>query len=197
MFKLQETSIPVNLAQVIKTLGWGLEPTEIGFIYDTTVMAISDFLSQSKSKENKTALAIKDMKGNLVVAGIVTYHKNENEEMPGNWSYEFTFNEEDLKGCNVKLSTDPHFQRVFAKTLNRLFGVEFNDILAMQPCVEEGINVLKQWLDVNAKENEEVSVEQPGYFVASVSIENGEKVFAIVPDGAMKRLIKDDSALEV
>lgn len=196
MFKLQETSIPVNLVQVINTLGWRLDPTQVGFIYDTTVMAISDFLGQSKSKETKTALAIKDVKGNLVVAGIVTYHKNENEEMPGNWSYEFTFNEEDLKGCNVKLSTDPHFQRVFSKTLNRLFGVEIDDILAMQPCIEEGVNVLKQWLDVNAKENEEVSVEQPGFFVASVSVENGEKIFAIVPDGAMKRLIKDDSALE-
>lgn len=196
MFKLQETAIPVNLSQVIKTLGWRVEPDQVGVIYDTVIKAMTDFLSQVKSKENKTALAIKDLKGNLVLAGIVTYHKNENEEMPGNWSYELTFNEEDLEGSKVSLSTDPHFQKVFCKTLENLYSLLLDDALAMQPVIEEGMNVLKQWLDTNAKETEEISVEQPGFFVASISVENGEKVIAIVPDGAMKRLIKDDSALE-
>lgn len=196
MFKLQETSIPTNLSQVIATLGWAVDASQVSFIYDTTLMAISDFLGQIKSKENKTGLAVKDTKGNLLVAGMVTYHKNEDEEMPGNWSYEFTFDEEDVKGCDLRLSTDPHFQKVFQKTLKRLFGLAIDDPLAFQPVIEESINVLKQWLDVNAKETEKVTVEQPGFFVASVCVEEGEKIFAIVPDGAMKRLIKDDAAIE-
>ena len=196
MFKLQETSIPTNFSQVMTTIGRRVEPDKVGIVYDTLIMAMSDFLSQVKSKENKIALAVKDLKGNLLLAGIVNYHKNENEEMPGNWSYELTFNEEDLNGCNVSLSTDPHFNRVFLKTLENLHGLLLDDPIVMQPMIEEGINVVKQWLDVNAKENEEISVEHPGFFVASVSVENGEKIYAIVPDGAMKRLIKDDSALE-
>lgn len=196
MFKLQETSIPTNFSQVMTTIGRRVEPDKVGIVYDTLIMAMSDFLSQVKSKENKIALAVKDLKGNLLLGGIVSYHKNENEEMPGNWSYELTFNEEDLNGCNVSLSTDPHFNRVFLKTLENLHGLLLDDPIVMQPMIEEGINVVKQWLDVNAKENEEISVEHPGFFVASVSVENGEKVYAIVPDGAMKRLIKDDSALE-
>lgn len=196
MFKLQETSIPTNLSQVIATLGWAVDASQVSFLYDTTLMAISDFLGQAKSKESKTALAVKDVKGNLVVAGVVTYHKNEDENMPGNWSYEFTFEEEDLKGADVRLSTDPHFQKVFQKTLKRLFGLAIDDPLAFQPAIEEAINVLKQWLDVNAKETEKVSVEQPGFFEASVSVEDGEKILAIIPDGAMKRLIKDDAAIE-
>lgn len=196
MFKLQETSIPTNLSQVIATLGWAVDASQVSFLYDTTLMAISDFLGQAKSKETKTALAVKDVKGNLVVAGVVTYHKNEDENMPGNWSFEFTFDEEDLKGADVRLSTDPHFQKVFQKTLKRLFGLAIDDPLAFQPAIEESINVLKQWLDVNAKETEKVSVEQPGFFEASVSVEDGEKIFALVPDGAMKRLIKDDAAIE-
>ena len=196
MFKLQETSIPANFSQVMTTIGRRVEPDRVGIVYDTLLMAMSDFLAQVKSKENKTAIAVKDLKGNLLLAGIVNYHKNENEDMPGNWSYELTFNEDDLNGCNVSLSTDPHFNRVFLKTLENLHGLLLDDPIVMQPMIEEGINVIKQWLDVNAKENEEVSVEHPGFFVASVSVENGEKVYAIVPDGAMKRLIKDDSALE-
>ena len=196
MFKLQETSIPTNLSQVIATLGWAVDASQVSFLYDTTLMAISDVLGQAKSNESKTALAVKDVKGNLVVAGVVTYHKNEDENMPGNWSYEFTFEEEDLKGADVRLSTDPHFQKVFQKTLKRLFGLAIDDPLAFQPAIEESINVLKQWLDVNAKETEKVSVEQPGFFEASVSVEDGEKIFALIPDGAMKRLIKDDAAIE-
>ena len=44
--------------------------------------------------------------------------------------------------------------------------------------------------------NETVDIELKGYAVFSVSVENDEKVFAVTPDGAMKALIKDDSALE-
>ena len=41
-----------------------------------------------------------------------------------------------------------------------------------------------------------LNLELKGYAVFSVSVENDEKVFAVTPDGAMKALIKDDSALE-
>lgn len=196
MFKLQETQIPVNFSQVAQAMNFGIDPTEVGVIYDTTIQAISEYLGQVKSMEAKTALAIKDTKGNLILAGMVAYHENENEDLPGNWSFEFTFEEEDLEGCDVKLSTEPYFQRVFSNTMYNLFGFELTDIMTLQPCVEESINVLKKWLDTNAKEGEKVSVEEPGYFVASVVVENGEKIFAIVPDGSMKRCIKDDSAIE-
>lgn len=196
MFKLQETQIPVNFSQVAQAMNFGIDPTEVGVIYDTTIQAISEYLGQVKSMESKTALAIKDTKGNLILAGMVAYHENENEDLPGNWSFEFTFDEADLEGCDIKLSTEPYFQRVFSNTMYNLFGFELTDIMTLQPCVEESINVLKKWLDTNAKEGEKVSVEEPGYFVASVVVENGEKIFAIVPDGSMKRCIKDDSAIE-
>ena len=53
-----------------------------------------------------------------------------------------------------------------------------------------------KWLDENAKEGEEVIVEQDGIFQARVAVENGEKVFAIEPAGEVKMLIKDDAAIE-
>lgn len=196
MFKLQETAIPTNLTQSMETQKFGLEANQVNMVYDTVIKAISDFLGQAKSKEVKTALAIKDAKGNLVVGGIVTYHKPEEDDMPGNWSYELTFNDEDLQGCKVHLSSDPHFERVYDKTVRNLYGFAVEEVLALQPLFEEAFTVLKHWLDINAKDGEEVNVEQPGFFIASVLVENGEKVFSIVPDGAMKRLIKDDSAIE-
>ena len=39
-------------------------------------------------------------------------------------------------------------------------------------------------------------MELEGYYIASSAIENDEKVYSLVPDGQMKRLIKDDSSLE-
>jgi hypothetical protein len=59
------------------------------------------------------------------------------------------------------------------------------------------IDTLVQVLDNEAQPNEVVDIEMPGYFVASVGIEDNMKVFSIVPDGHMKAIIKDDSALEV
>ena len=56
---------------------------------------------------------------------------------------------------------------------------------------------IKNWLDNNAVEGEEVGVYADGIFQASVVVENGEKIFSIVPDGEIKKLIKDDAAIEV
>jgi hypothetical protein len=55
---------------------------------------------------------------------------------------------------------------------------------------------IHKWLDENAKEGEEVSIELDGTFQARVAIEGGEKVFAIEPAGEIKMLIKDDTAIE-
>ena len=51
-------------------------------------------------------------------------------------------------------------------------------------------------IDTNASEKENFTIELPGYFVAEVSIEDGEKCFAMTPDGAMKELIKSDIDLD-
>ena len=58
------------------------------------------------------------------------------------------------------------------------------------------VDTLVQVLDREAKDGEVVDVELPGYFTASVSVEGGEKVFALTPDGHQKEIIKDDSVLE-
>ena len=67
----------------------------------------------------------------------------------------------------------------------------------IETLIELCVTVLKQWLDMNAKENEVVDITLDGYFEASVAIENGEKVMAITPDEPIKRIIKGDGGLEV
>jgi hypothetical protein len=195
--KLMETSIPVNYGQVIlkeANLDW--DPNDTGKIYDIVIMSISDFLGMMKTKDAKIALAVKDLKGNFKMAGVVAYHPNENEDMPGNWSYELTFDEKDIEEATVFVSTDAQFQRVVGQTSFNLYGMKFLSPTYVSPMIEGAATVLINWLDTNAKESEEVVIEVPGYFTASVVVEGGEKIMSIVPDGAMKRLVKDDSALE-
>lgn len=55
---------------------------------------------------------------------------------------------------------------------------------------------LQSFLDQNAKPDGEVTVEEDGYFKASVAIEDNEPAKSVLPAEEMKQLIKDDAATE-
>lgn len=195
--KLEQSTIPTNYVEEGKQHNFGFIADNVPYIYDVTIMGISDYLGIMKSKNTKQAVAVKDLKGNFILAGIVEYHKNESEEdMPGNWSYVYTVNEEDVKDCNVTEYTAPEFQRFWAKVGYNLYGMEVQNPLDIQAIIMLAAKCLVDWLDVNAKDGEKVSIERDGYFVASVAIEDGEKVMSITPDGAMKTLVKGDADIE-
>ena len=67
----------------------------------------------------------------------------------------------------------------------------------MYACCKILIETIIQVLDSEAVANETVDIELKGYVTFSVAVEGDEKVYAVTPDGAMKKLIKDDAALEV
>ena len=48
----------------------------------------------------------------------------------------------------------------------------------------------------NAKEGELFELEDEGYFLATVGVEDGIIVKSLLPDGPMKTLIKDDATVE-
>lgn len=197
--QLNESSIGNNYAQVLaeKSIRW--TPSDTDLIYKTLFRATSEYLGIIKSKEHPVALVIEDLKGNLKVAGVVTYHKNEEEDMPGNWSYEFVLDKADLEGregITLVKYVDSSFQRILTDVA-RTNGFEFKGNELACTLLETSITVLLNWLDANCKESGEVeSVELEGYFEASVALENGEKVKSIVADGEMKTLVKGDGTIE-
>ncbi len=192
-----ETSIAAKFSQDIKNLGADLDPQYAHFPFDSLFMAVSDFLGLVKSKDVKTALVVSDLKGNFKFGAIVAYHANENEEIPGNWSFEFTLNEEDVpKDAKVYSHIDTQFLRVLATTAKDLHSFRFTSAELVPEIMVLTIDTLKSWLDLNATDGEEKVIEMPGFFTASVAIENGEKIFSITPDGNLKRLVKGDSDLE-
>ncbi|MGL5750093.1 MAG: hypothetical protein ACRCXT_06170 [Paraclostridium sp.] len=195
-FNLTDSAILTNAVQVALTKDVDITTDQAKYTYEAVIKAMSDFLGQAKSRDHKTAIALNDLKGNLVVAGVVTYHKPETEGAEGNWSYVLTFDPTDLQDAKVHLVTDPHFETVFDKVMRQSYGLAVGYILQLCPTMIELFNVLKHWLDINAKDNEEVELDHPGYFKATVVVENGEKILSITPAGEMKVLIKGDAALE-
>lgn len=193
--KFNTTSIANDYVTALKPYYFELRPEDTVNILDTFMVSMSEFLKLKKNKDAKIALAVKDEKGFFKMAGIVSYHANEDADMPGNWSYEQTFNEEDVNDATVFDISDDDFITVLDTTAFSLHNMRFTQKSFSLTLIRKLVDVIINWLDVNAKEAEEVEVELDGYFKATVAVENGVKVMAITPDGAMKRLIKDDDAL--
>ena len=175
-------------------------------MFKSFIAATSVYLGKVKVSDPNvaTALVLTDVSGNFMFAGIVQYHENEeNKDEPGNWSYVLTLNEEDLtdlentKEVKKYLYGDSAFITILDKVAYDVGGIEFQKDSYMYSCIEILIDTLVQVLDAEAVANDTVDIELKGYATFSVSVENDEKVFAVTPDGAMKALIKDDSALEV
>lgn len=203
----EETEMIQAYTVNINSIGYAFGDDDIPErIFKTFIAATSYYLGRVKvsDPEVATALVLTDVSGNFKFAGIVEYHENEeNKDEPGNWSYIMTFNEEDLtdleavKKVKKYLYGDDAFKLSFDKVAYDIGGIEFqHDRYIYESCTVL-VDTIIQVLDSEAVANETVDIELKGYATFSVAVENDEKVFAITPDGAMKALIKDDSALEV
>jgi len=167
--------------------------------------ATAAYLSKVKVSKADEAVAIVlvDTSGNFKFAGIVEYHENkDNPDEPGNWSFTMTFDSKTLdtleksKSLKKYLYSSDAFKAIFDKVSYDVASIQFQHTQYMFDACGLVIDTLLQVLDREAKEDEVVDIELPGYFVASVSVEDGEKVFAITPDGHLKQVVKDDTALD-
>lgn len=174
-------------------------------IIKTFFVSIAAALSKIKvtDPDRATALVLKDTSGVFKFAGIVEYHLNkDNPDEPGNWSFSMTFDENDItslekkKTVNKVLCADDMFIHVFDNVAYDVASIRMESIKYIIDACYLVVETLLQILDREAKANEIVDIEFPGYFVASVSVEKDEKIYAITPEGHLKAIIKDDSALE-
>lgn len=192
----------VNANSAGYTFGDDDRPERIVKAFFASSAAYLSKVKVSKADE-AVALVLTDIAGNFKFAGIVEYHENkENPDEPGNWSYVMTFDPKTLenleKNKTVKklLYSSDAFKAVFDKVSYDVAAIQFQHQTYMFDACLLVVDTLLQVLDREAKEDEVVDIELPGYFTASVSVEDGEKVFAITPDGHMKQVIKDDTALD-
>lgn len=191
-----ENALPVEYNRVLSLRGIVLEDEIMNDTMKVPVHAFSKYLGIKKNREdNGTALVLRDEKGNFMLAGVVRYHAPEKEDQAGNWSYEFTFDEEDVKEAHQYVVTDAAFMEVLQGVATS-HNIMITDMEFALDLIVGFFAAIKNVLDQNVTAAEEFEIESEGFFIATAAVEGDEKVFSIVPSGEMKRLIKDDSTLE-
>lgn len=166
-------------------------------VVDVCFSASATYLNAVKNKEKPAVLRFDSVNGQMAGAAIIQYIPNSDDKKPGNWSLTFTLDQKDVPAdAMVRTINDPQVHPYFRSISGEKyhFGYKFPDTLTN---LNIGVfEVLRKWLDENAKEKEEVTIELDNIFTARVAVEGGEKVMAIEPAGEIKMLIKDDAAIE-
>ncbi|MBR6289158.1 MAG: hypothetical protein IKR19_07485 [Acholeplasmatales bacterium] len=198
MRKLSDTDLPDHFSRRLFTeRGLDLGAEHLYKVYDSAVTGIANLLKHSKSMERPTAYIIKRFDNLFVVGCVVQYFPNTDDDNPGNWSMVWTFNEADIPENALKIEiSNPDTHSYIVAVAGEKYGMRYPDDAAFLGTNIVAFQELKQWLDENAKEGEEVGIEVEGLFQARVAVENGEKVFAMEADGEIKNIIKDDAAIE-
>lgn len=199
-FNIEECSIPGSCAANLKNdFGILYNDYEIPDMYRVLFSAITTSLNTCRTKKtDKVGFVLFDTDSKFIMGAIAYFIKPEDsdEEDSGNWYLEMTFDESDLEGCDIKISSESDlFIQSMAHHLKEIVSGRFENVPIMHRSNTYLINTLKDFLDVNATEGEEVEVTLRGVFTASVIVEDGAKVMSIVPGEIIKQAIKKDAIL--
>lgn len=196
--KLFETTLPQNYSKgLFEEKNYDLAPEHTDKIAYVLFTATSDLLNAAKNKDIPTAFVYERIDGSVLAAAIVQFFPNEDPTKPGNWSLVWTFDEADIpEGTNRISLKDTNTHSYFRAIAGEKYGMKFKDPGCLTTLLTYIIEQIYKWLDENAAEGKEVSVEQDAVFQARVAVEEGVKVFALEPAGEIKMLIKDDAAIE-
>mgnify|MGYP006981652763 FL=1 len=191
--KLKESALLENISRVLDANGFVLDKCFVGDVIESIVEASSDFLRMVKTK-SKVALVHKDIKGNFIVAAVVDYNENP-EDGQDNYNYYWTFYPEDIEDATIHDGGEAKVTSLISQRLQETHGLRprTEHIVIM---IEKVLLCLRDYLDQNAKEGEEFQLEDEGYFIATVGVENEKIVKSFLPAGPMKVLIKDDATVE-
>lgn len=198
MQKLSETSIPQNYSTgLYNEHAYDITP-DIGNKMGPVIFeAVSTMLGESKTKAHPVAFEIKDFNRQFLCAAVIMYEENEDPKQPGSWNYFWTWDESDIPENTTRTSCEDAGNASYFRGVSQgKYSFGFENIEAIFTMVTYFFKSIQKWLDENASDKETVGIEVDGVFQARVAVEDGEKVMSIEPDGEMKKLIKDDAALE-
>lgn len=199
--KLMETSLPSQFTLNCSDRAmFDWMESRVDKVYKLLFSAAATFLAYHRSKDaGKVALTFIDDKGNFKMAAIISYHAPEEgaeDDNKGNWSIEFTLDQGDIAEIPQTYDMmDLEFTEVASRECGTIMGGRFKSAKYIQELLCIAIDTLVEFLDANAVEDTVVDIVVDDFFVASVAIEDGEKVMSIVPGAVIKRLIKDDASL--
>lgn len=199
-FEFEQTSIPSQYSMNLKdNFGMLWVDTRTADLCRAMFAAIADTLKLHQTKgTERVGMIMKDEKGNFKLGAILVYTKPEegSEEDSGNWYLQMTLDESDMTDLDVVVDNHSDvFVRCAGNEASNICYGRFRSTELMYQVFNTLIDTIVSFLDVNANETEEVTVNLRGVFTASVAIESGVKVMSIVPGEYIKQIIKNDAAL--
>lgn len=194
--KLYETNLPQNYSKgLFEEKNFDLAAEHTDKIAQIVFSAVSDILKVTKNKEYPVAFEFTTLDGRFVAAAIAQCNVNEGGE--DDWMVSWTFYEKDIPEGTKRYSfKDPETFTHFRSVAGNAWGIEFKNNECIVTLSTYLLEQIKKWLDENAKEDVVVEVEQPAVFLAQVKVVNGEKEFALIPEGETKSLTKNNAAEE-
>ena len=200
MNKLTETSIPQNYsAKLYNELCYDFSASFTPMMADIIFTAVSQFLGDIKSKDKPTSFVIKKANDDFIAGATIMFIPNEDDKTKaGSWSYTWTWNKDDIPSNATLVDiTDPNGYKYFRVIAASKYNAAFRDQGSIIEITRYLLETISKWLDDNATDTEEIGVQLEGVFLATATVENGVIYKSLVPEGEIKKLIKDDSQLEV
>ena len=193
-----DTSLPENWSkQLYEEYVYDIAAKHIDKIVTVLFVATAEILNNAKSKDRPVAMVYEKLNKELAAAAFVQYFENEDPSQPGNYTLVWTFDAADIPEDAVRLTLDNiNTHSYFDGVALSKFNFRYDSSNAITALNITTLAEIKKWLDENAKEDEEVTIEVPGVMEATVAVEGGVKVFAIGAAGEIKMLIKDDASIE-
>lgn len=203
VFEFDQTSIPGQFPiNLLNNRNIDTDPEYTSDFFRTVLYTIAYATKLQKDKTpkaKKVGFIFKTLKGEFVFGSILSFHKTSEEDDSGNWYLEFTFDAEDMQDSDFGSIGDNHSNEYYTALcgkLREIMNATPRSVNPMQLMTEEMFSTIKNFLDVNASETEEVELVMPGVFTASIVVEDGKKYMSMVPGEAVKQQIKDDINLD-
>lgn len=199
--KFKETSISEDYSKALANQHLLIGPTHIAKIATVLFHGASMCLSAMKNTSVGKALIFRAVDGRFLAGAKVQYIANvddPNNPAAGRWDYTWTAYEEDLKDCDtVDVANNAMIAPYFTAAGISLYNMKFSDSDTCITMMNTLVEFILNWLKENVTDTEPVTLVLYGVFKAVAEVDpDGSIDIGIIPDGAMKVLIKDDSAIQ-
>ena len=196
--KLMESSLPEMYSKgLFEEKNQDLAPQHTDKIATILFVSVAEIMKDMKKQAVPVAFTFNRMDDTIIAAAIIQFFPNDDADKPGNWNLSWTFNGSDIPENSVVVPIkDPQSHTYFRATAGNKYGIKFKDSSCLITVLNYLLETIYKWLDENAAEGKEVTVELDSVFEASVSVENGVKVFALDSKGEVTKIAKGDAGIQ-
>lgn len=200
LVNIEESSlVSVLIHDVSKRLGGFIPPESAIKTYKALIVGATRFLSTVKTTKNPVAFTVTDKEGNFVVGAVIEYTDapDAEDDVTGNWNFFFTFIKTDIpENATIYDVKSEQTHDTISAAAWEYASARFEGTESLINLYIVAFEVLRDYMLEGAVEGDVYELVYPGVFKAQSAVEDGEKVISLIPDGLIKKMIKDDSALE-